>query len=230
MNEKDNWLKISSVILFAGGVLLFLFSPVALIPRPDIRIIAALFTMPVFLLSAVLIPCWISQGRNLWNVLELDSLKKCDIKPILSAFLVFIFSGVISFLWQKFTGKITPQFLIAYALSCPLWQFILILISAGILAPVAEELAFRRTIAGFIRTFITEDKFAVYLIPSLLFALSHGIIWQSVLLFFFALYLQWNQLSGSTARTICMHAVFNWCTLIILILMRAGILPENLQV
>ncbi|MBR2439897.1 MAG: CPBP family intramembrane metalloprotease [Lentisphaeria bacterium] len=230
MNEKDCWLKTSSVILFAGGVLLILFSPIALIPQPDIRIVAALFVMPVFFLAAVLIPCGISHGKNFWNILELNSLKKSDIKPILSGVLVFILSGLLSFLWQKITGKITPQFLVSYAVSCPLWQFVLILISAGVLAPVAEELAFRRTIAGFIRTFITEDKFAVYLIPSLLFALSHGIIWQSVLLFFFALYLQWNQLSGSTARTICIHAVFNWCTLIILILMRAGILPENLQV
>ena len=115
-------------------------------------------------------------------------------------------------------------------LSMLLFFFVLILFSAGVLAPVAEELAFRRTIAGFVKTFITEDQFAVYLIPSLLFALSHGIIWQSVLLFFFALYLQWNRQSGSVARTILMHAVFNWCTLLILILMRAGILPESLQV
>ena len=230
MSKKENWLKVSSVILFAGGVLFFLFSPIALIPHTDIRIVAALFAMPVFLLSSVLIPCMVYHGKDLWKVLELDSLKESDIKPVLSSFLIFFFFGAISFLWQKVTGEIEPQFLVSYAVSCPLWQFVLILFSAGVLAPVAEELAFRRTIAGFVKTFITEDQFAVYLIPSLLFALSHGIIWQSVLLFFFALYLQWNQLSGSTARTICIHAVFNWCTLIILILMRAGILPESLQV
>ena len=111
MSKKENWLKVSSVILFAGGVLFFLFSPIALIPHTDIRIVAALFAMPVFLLSSVLIPCMVYHGKDLWKVLELDSLKESDIKPVLSSFLIFFSLLQFRFYGRKSPGKSNLSFL-----------------------------------------------------------------------------------------------------------------------
>lgn len=228
MNKKDNWQSISFFILFFGGGLLLLFPFTYFFSlETDIQIVVSLLSVPLFSLAAVLIPCGIYHGKDMWQELKLKPLQKSDILPILSVFGVFLLFIGLTSLWTKVSGKVNPQFLVAYAADCPLWIFCLVLFSAGVLAPVAEELVFRRTIAGFCSITSQELSWIVYFVPSFLFALTHGFAWQSFLLFFFALYLQWNQIHGSTSRCILMHALFNWCTLTILILSRAGVLTAD---
>ena len=226
-NENDNWVKKSFCTLLIGSAFLFFCSPVMFIKSPDIRMAVALFMLPVFFLSAVLIPCFLACKKNICEMLDLKLPGIKDFGIALTMIpLFFLFAGLTALL-KKFGYEPPPQFLVSYAKDCPQWLFYLILFCAGILAPVSEELAFRRVMALFFRE-IFPGKFgtvAVYFIPSFLFAIFHGFVWQSVLLFFLALILQRNQLHGSITRTILMHAVFNWCSLSVLILVRTGLLP-----
>ncbi|MBE6404460.1 MAG: CPBP family intramembrane metalloprotease [Lentisphaerae bacterium] len=224
MNQDDKWLQSAFPATLIGGAVLFCLPPSAFIPNENLKLLFSLFTFPVFFLIVIFITCWRHYKNETWKKLELKPLTKEDIGPVLSAIPVFlIFTGMTALL-HKFGVKPPPQHLVSFAADCPVWIFILVLFSAGVVAPIIEELAFRCVAGGFFKSVFPEEKWAYYFIPSLLFAFCHGIAWQSFQLFFFALYLQWHFSKSSATRVILMHSLFNWCSLSLLILARTGIL------
>lgn len=223
---KLRWLDLSFWSCIAGSLILFVFSPAYLIRDPDLRLAAAMLSAPLFFLAASVIPCVCFQGRTFLAELGLTAPSKQDILPVLSAVPVFFLSAVSTAIVRKLGSKVAPQLLAGYAVSCSGGMFLLILFCAGILAPLAEEVAFRRVMFGYFREKIPGGEIPSYLLTSLLFAVFHGLIWQSVLLFFFGLLLQWYQRNGSTTRAVLTHSLLNFCSLAALWLVRSGVLPQ----
>ena len=226
MNLKEKWLRITfySVLvceLFFYGCPVFL-----LIPNENLRILSALLLMPLIPLLVIFTTAGRIFGKGMWNELGFKALSKADVLPVLSVIpLFFLFAGATALL-KLFGANIPPQSLVALAKDCSIWHFCIIVLTAGVFAPVSEELIFRCVTAGFFKKVFPEQKWVYYIVPSLLFAVCHGINWQSFLLFFLALYLQKHFSEGSTTRVILMHTLFNWCSLSFLILTRLGILPS----
>ena len=220
------WLDISFIVCFSGTVFLFLFSPALLFHDRELRLAAAILSPPILFLCGILIPCRIACGNRFFRELGLTRPSKRDLLPMLSAIPVFLFFALCTAVIRMVGIPVAPQALAGYAANCSGWSFLLIVFSAGILAPAAEELAYRRVMFDFFREKLPFGEVPAYLITSFLFAVSHGIIWQSVLLFFFGLLLQWYQRTGSTTRAILTHSLLNCCSLFALYLIRSGVIPS----
>ena len=225
---KQDRRDLSFFLLLIGLPLLFVLSPQGLISNPLLRMLTAFFIMPGFMLGAVLIPFSVKRKEPLLKDLGFQPVRKADFLAVLLMIPLFFVSALIS-LAAKFLGvPVGPQKIAAFASDCPGWVFLVVLFTAGVLAPIAEELAFRRVIYDTVKEYAPRKKYVPAVITSLVFALSHGIIWQSVILFFLALILQWQCGKGSLTRSVLMHASFNWCSLVILILGRCGMFPETI--
>ena len=221
------WQKQSFYTLLSGLILIFLFLPALPFPDKSVRIIFALFSVPLLFLCGTFLPCYLACGKNFLRELGLKVPGKADFLPVLSAIPLFFLFAAMTFLARSAGLPVSVQGLIGYAENCSPVMFFLILLTAGFLAPVSEEIAYRRTVYGFLReSFPGKDRW-IAVFTSFLFAVSHGLIWQSISLFLLGLYLQWHQQKGSTTRAILIHAVFNWCSLTVLILIRAGILTGS---
>ena len=227
MNLKEYWIQITFCAFLVCEIIFFGVPLIALIPNPELKCLAALLMTPIVPLLVISGIAWKIHGKEMWKELGFKPLNKSDIKPILSVIPVFVvFTGATCLV--KMVGyEPPPQQLVTISGNSPVWLFIAVLFSAGILAPLSEELMFRCTTAGFFKKLFPEQRWVYYVFPSVLFALCHGIIWQSFLLFFLALYLQKHFTEGSTTRVILMHAMFNWCSLSLLILVRAGLIPAT---
>ncbi|MBQ7403317.1 MAG: CPBP family intramembrane metalloprotease [Lentisphaeria bacterium] len=225
--ERKTWLDLSGAILFFGSAGLMLFSPAMFLPHPDVQMIAAILIMPAFFLTTVFITTFLYRRGSIWADLKLTSPGVKDLLPAGLGILIAILFMVLTALKNHFWYDTPPQLLVEYAKDCPSYVFYIILISAGFLAPVSEELVYRCIYFEWCKQNLPDKKILHYLLPSFLFAISHGFVWQSFLLFFLALILQWFQVNGSTTRAILIHAVFNWCSLSLLILVRSGLIQMS---
>ena len=222
---KENWQNCSFLLLFFGIPFLFLFSPAYLIQDPVWKMIAAMVTMPLYLLCSVLIPCGIRHGKSMFEEL---GLRSPGLRDYVAAFLMiplFFCFAVFALIAKQLGVPVGPQMIAEFGVNCPDFAFFAVLLCAGVLSPIAEELAFRKVICGELMELLPW-KGAAAVLTSFFFAVSHGLIWQSVSLFFFGLILQWQSRKGSLSRAILMHAALNWCSLIILIMGRSGLFPE----
>ena len=227
MNLKEHWLQISFCSLLVCEIVFFGVPLIALIPNQELKYLAALLLTPLVPSLVILGIARKIHGKEMWKELGFKPLNRSDIKPILSVILCFFGFAAVTVLVKILGYEPPPQQLVSIAGNSPVWLFIAVLFSAGILAPLSEELMFRCITAGFFKKLFPEQRWVYYVFPSVLFALCHGIIWQSFLLFFLALYLQKHFTEGSTTRVILMHAMFNWCSLSLLILVRAGLIPAT---
>ena len=224
MNPKDFWFQITFGAVLLCELILLGTPLFALIPGPNLKMLVALLVTPIAPMLVILGLAWKFHGIEMWKELGFKPLNKSDIKPILSAIPVFIVFAGATCLVKMFGYEPPPQQLVSVSGKCPDWLFIAVLFSAGVLAPISEELMFRCVAGGFFKKAFPGQIWICYLVPSLLFALCHGIVWQSFLLFFLALYLQKHFYEGSTTRVILIHSLFNWCSLSILLLTRTGII------
>ena len=227
MNLKEKWIQITFfAVLICELIICILPALFLLIPNENVMILIALLLPSLLPLSVIFTISGTSLGREMWKELGFKPFSIADIRPVLSVIpLFFLFAGATALL-KLFGANIPPQSLVSFAKDCLAWQFYLIVLTAVVLAPVSEELIFRCISAGFFKKIFPEQKWIYYTVPSLLFAVCHGINWQSCQLFFLALYLQKHFFNGSTTRVILMHSLFNWCSISLLILNRLGILPE----
>ena len=146
--------------------------------------------------------------------LGLGKLTKDELKRIfkLSPLLFVVVMIVASIMTQiaKLCGAEDPeQALIKLALSADVPTFCVIFISSVFIAPVTEELAFRRTIFEKLHSSLPLQSAAA--ITSLLFALVHFSPWQIPPLFLLAFLFQQEYIraANKTTATILMHAIYN---------------------
>lgn len=114
----------------------------------------------------------------------------------------------------KWFGESNPtQPLVELLIKAPFPVFLIIFCSAVLIAPVVEELAFRRVLYSGLRQWAPPMVCAV--VVSLLFALVHAVIWQVPALFLLALVFQREYLrSGeNTSCTIALHSMYNFLTI-----------------
>lgn len=108
------------------------------------------------------------------------------------------------------------QFLAEYFLTLSGWRLIWLTFSIVIIAPLLEELVFRRIIFGWLLKFIGAT--AAVLLTSLLFGLLHS-VYQLPGLLILALGWQYVYIkSGNLANNVLMHALNNALTLILLLI------------
>lgn len=189
-----------------------------------VRMFFAMLPTQLGLLLAATLPYLISPRpfREAWADLGLRKLAKRDVIRILKLspllfFAVMMVSTALTY-FAKLCGVAEPdQPLIRLALSADPPTFCVIAFSAVLIAPVTEELAFRRTAFEALRRFLPMQTAAT--IASLIFALIHAALWQTPALFLLAFLFQQEYIrSGNrTTATILMHAVYNLITVLCLI-------------
>ena len=174
-------------------------------------------TLPYLLSTRPLSVSWGDLG--LGRLAKRDVLRILRLSPLLF-FAVMMVSTALTWI-AKLCGVADPdQPLIRLALSADTPTFCVIAVSAVLIAPVTEELAFRRTAFEAFRRFLPLQTAAV--MASLIFALIHAALWQTPALFLLAFLFQQEYIrSGNrTTSTILMHAIYNFITVLCLLAMR----------
>ncbi|MCS7009199.1 MAG: CPBP family intramembrane metalloprotease [Chthoniobacterales bacterium] len=122
------------------------------------------------------------------------------------------------FLVTIFVGKVEAQAAIRFlAENSGWWERMLILLLAGVIAPVVEEILFRGWIYGVARDY--GGKFAAMVVTSLLFALIHDQAMYFWGLFVFGLMLVIiYEYTGSLWASVAVHSGFNMISVLLTIL------------
>ncbi len=179
------------------------------------------------LLLAATLPYLVSRRpfSESWQDLGLRKLSKQEVRRILklSPLLFFVVMLVSSILTRcaRLCGVPDPdQPLIRLALSADTATFLVIALSAVLVAPIVEELAFRRTVFEALHRILPLNTAAAG--ASLIFALIHGALWQTPALFLLAFLFQQEYIrsGGKTTSTILMHAIYNLITVLCLTAVR----------
>ncbi len=191
-----------------------------------------LFSGPLLFAVALFpIAIFIAPQITLWEKLKLNNIKFHNIAAAaIAAVGAFIACNIIatysSSILEILNIKTTKSLVPLLAKECSSASFILIVIGVVIVAPLAEEIIFRRIIYSWLAKNIS--KWAAIIITSALFAIIHDSLSTFAALFFLAIgfqliYLKYNSLIPA----IIMHSCFNSITVIILFLIRTGIIHET---
>lgn len=127
---------------------------------------------------------------------------------------ITICSSLLTSLGKWFGEKNPTQPLVELLIQAPFSVFLIIFVSAVMIAPVVEELAFRRVLYSGLKMLVSPVAAAV--VTSLLFALVHAVIWQVPALFLLALFFQreYVRAGEKTTYTIFLHACYNFLTIL----------------
>ncbi len=185
------------------------------------------FPLQIALLAATLVPAALAaDGRAL---LERLSIKRVEPRTLLAlagiVALLFpglgLLSGAFKLLLGVFGMAAEDQAAVRLALNCSPGALASLAIGAALFAPVAEELAFRKTIFEFARGF--AGTIPAVMLSATAFACSHGSLLQFPSLFALGLTLQWAYLRwGSLTPCIIIHAMHNSLSLAALLALRAA--------
>lgn len=116
-------------------------------------------------------------------------------------------------------GLASSQMIVQQALACSSSGFAVIVFGAAFLAPVAEELAFRRTAFRFLNGFM--GTIPAMIATSALFAATHCSLTQFPALFLLGMALQWAFVKWkSLTPCIMLHCLHNSVSLMILLVAR----------
>lgn len=166
---------------------------------------------------------------NALHKLKLNNLSLYYI-PIASlvAFIAYIFCAIINSgseaLIELLNIKINPPLVPLLAKECTNTGFMLIALAVIIIAPLTEEIVFRRIIFSWLAKY--TSKWGALIVTSALFAIVHDSFAQFPALFALAIGLQLIYLKyNSLIPAIIMHASFNAISASLLLLIRIGILP-----
>ena len=185
----------------------------------QLRLLAGIVLTQGSLFAAAVLPFLFppEKGRMVLRQLGLRRLEKSEMVRILKysvpLFLgITICSTLLTTLGKWFGEKNPVQPLVELLVKAPFSVFLMILVSAVLIAPVVEELAFRRVLYSGLKMLVPPAAAAVG--TSLLFALVHAVIWQVPALFLLAMIFQREYVrSGEkTTCTIAMHAIYNFLT------------------
>ena len=185
----------------------------------QLRLIAGIALTQGSLFAAAVLPFLFPPGT--WSEvlanLGLRRLEKVEMMRILKLavplFLgITLCSTLLTTLGKWFGEKNPTQPLVELLIKAPFSVFLIIFGSAVLIAPVVEELAFRRVLYSGLKQLVSP--FAAAVVTSLLFALVHAVIWQVPALFLLALFFQREYVrSGEkTSYTILMHGAYNFLT------------------
>lgn len=195
--------------------------------------IMALAALPlqVALLLSALVPAALAGkalAERLW--LKAPGLRQI---AILLGIEIVLFPSLLAISWAAKTaieffklGTDTQQLVVRQALETSGGGFAVLLASAVVIAPVAEELAFRRALFGFLQGF--AGTFPAFVTSSVVFAASHCSIAQFPSLLALGLVLQWTCLRWkSVVPAIMLHSLHNAISMGILLAFRIlGINPD----
>jgi membrane protease YdiL (CAAX protease family) len=191
-----------------------------------------LFSAPIlFALTLFPIAVFLAPQINLLEKLKLDNLKSLHIPIATTAAIAAFFCCVVisagnELIFDLLNIKTTAPLVPMLAKECSNTSFILIVFAVVIVAPLTEEIIFRRIIYSWLAKNIS--KWGAIILTSALFAIIHDSLSLFAALFFLAIcfqliYLKYNSLIPA----IIMHSCFNSITAIILLLIRMGLIPET---
>ena len=211
------------------AVLITLLLPVVTIP-----VINSITPVPLF--AALFIPQVIQAGILVWLLLHDDRHIMPKVKlmlflpkpfPVLLLikglfFLIFstiILSSAVLNLAKLAGITLPPQPITVFLAKADPVQFIAVVISAVVFAPILEEWAFRRVIFGKLATLLSCP--AAMILTSFLFSLMHGNILHAPSLLLMGMILQWvMRRTSSIFCPILIHAMFNLFNLVMILLAR----------
>lgn len=223
-------LLLSTVLIIAAALLPRFFGLTSFVPQDwptAVHVLFAMLPLHLGLLLAVVLPALFPPRpfRDVRLDLGLGKLTKDELKRIFKLspllFVVVMITASIMTQLAKLCGAEDPdQGLIKLALSADIPTFCVIFFSSVFIAPVTEELAFRRTIFEKLHTSMPLQHAAA--ITSLLFALIHFSPWQIPPLFLLAFLFQQEYIraANKTTATILMHAIYNGLTMLCLLALR----------
>lgn len=187
----------------------------------QLRLLSGIFLTQGSLLAAAVLPFLLPPETfsGFRRGLGLRRLEKKELLRILKLsvplFLaITICSSLLTYLGKLFGDKNPVQPLVELLIKAPFSVFLIIFVSAVLIAPVVEELAFRRILYSGLKQFIPPVASAV--IASLLFALVHAVIWQVPALFLLAFFFQreYVRCGEKTTYTMLMHGIYNFITIL----------------
>ena len=190
-----------------------------------------LFATPIlFFISLYPIGIYFNPKINIWEKLKLNNAK-LEYIPIALAVAIGAYVGcaILSLssnsLMELLNIKTTEPLVPLLAKSCSNANFIMLIFAVIIVAPITEEIVFRRIIYSWLTRYCS--KWGAIIITSTLFALVHDSLAMFTALFALAIcfqliYLKYNSLIPS----IIMHACFNSISATLLLLIRIGMIPE----
>jgi CAAX protease family protein len=233
----SKWLNLSfavtMIIVFLVYILPRFFAKTPFDPRTITtdQLIIMLFSTPIlFFIILFPITIFIAPQIKALNKLKLQHGKlyyiPIAIGAALAAYLGCAFINAGSNLVIKLLDiKIEPPLVPLLAKECTDTGFILFAFAVIIVAPLVEEIVFRRIIFSWLTQY--TSKWIAIILTAALFAIVHDSYAQFAALFmlgigFQLIYLKFNSLIPA----IIMHAGFNSISAILLLLIRIGILPE----
>lgn len=185
----------------------------------QLRLISGVVLTQGLLFAAAVLP-FLFPPENCGELLKqlgLRRLEKPEMLRILKLsvplfFGITICSTLLTALGKWFGEKNPTQPLVELLVKAPLSVFMIIFVSAVLIAPVVEELAFRRALYSGLKMLV--PPMAAAMVTSLLFALVHAVIWQIPALFLLALIFQreYVRCGEKTSYTIAMHGIYNFLT------------------
>jgi len=199
----------------------------------EMRIFIATVPHQIILLASAIIPVYaLSSGGNVLSKLGLSGWKNSFFLyiPAFELLLCPLLGGT-NLLSELFLEKIgvqpEPPVILRLLQECNVSSFVIILFSAVILAPVVEEIIFRRVIYGFIADKVSPA--ISFTMTSFLFALIHQGLSQFMSLFILALALQFIYVrTKSIYPCILLHFLQNSISVTVVIFMRIYEIPFSL--
>ena len=159
------------------------------------------------------------------DILGLKKLTKEELKRlgriVFPVFILVTLTSSLLSLLAKFMGAAQPsQQIVQMMMNAPWPVFFTIAFSAVLIAPVIEEIAFRRILYSWFLKNLTPV--AAITVVSLFFAMIHTTLWQIPSLFLLAVIFQLEYIrsGGKTTYTILMHAAFNGLTVLATLALR----------
>lgn len=190
-----------------------------------------LFSGPIlFAITLFPIAIFIAPQITVLEKLKLNNIKLLYLPiAVAAAVAIFLACSIIStysrLIMEILDIKMTKSLVPLLAKECSNTSFIVIAFGVIIVAPLIEEIIFRRIIYSWLVK--KSSKWVAIILTSALFAIIHDSLSVFAALFFLAIgfqliYLKYNSLIPA----IIMHACFNSITVIILLLIRMGLIPE----
>ena len=189
-----------------------------------------LFATPIlFFISLYPMGIFLAPQINIWEKLKLNNAKLYYIPiAVAIAFGAYICCAIISAgnssLMELLNIETTEPLVPLLAKECSDGNFIMLLFAVIIIAPITEEIVFRRIIYSWFIQY--SSKWGAIIMTAALFALVHDSLSMFPALFALAIgfqliYLKYNSLIPA----IIMHACFNSISASLLLLIRIGIIP-----
>ena len=242
-NERSQWINLSFYVITASVVLLYVVMPAALsllVKQPEVEqpisevnmILNLLLSQFPLIVVLMMLAFAVQRSMSIrdkfsfknwrWSYLIIPfGLELLILPAIWLVTRIFLFVSERFFDTSLETGPLE-----AFLMECSDSTLIYMAVGAVIIAPVIEELIFRKIIYDFVKKY--SSTIAATIFTSLLFAVIHCSLIKIPALFVIALFLQavYNRYK-SIYPAILLHVVHNGITFLLLIVFRAMMKDES---